>query len=85
MKKETQTTTIEIESCIKKVLKISPILFVLLLIVMLLLVVLTPFLFIWAINTLNLASIQVAYTPLNWLASLVVLALFGNVKASISR
>ena len=39
---------------------------------------LVPLLLIWALNTL--LPITIDYTPINWLASLIIIGLFGSAN-----
>jgi hypothetical protein len=55
------------------------ILFALFVILILSLIVLFPLTLIWAVNTLFLTTIE--YNITNWLASLILIILFGNVSS----
>jgi hypothetical protein len=76
-------TMIEVDPRIKRIIKFSPGLFGCLIALVLIAAIFIPYLPIWAVNTLFGTSI--AYSFPNWCASAILLALFGNVKASVSR
>lgn len=63
------------ETKLKKILKVSPILFIGLLLITLVTLFFIPFLFIWAVNTLF--GICIAYSFTNWIATMVILVLLN--------
>lgn len=80
MNHETKTQ-LEINPILKRIIKINPCLFAILILLIFTCAILLPFIAIWAINVLFQTAI--AYSFLNWCAAAILIVLF-NINASHS-